>query len=224
MLTSLTPLLLPPYPAYCYSYDPVSSTEKFFSNIPDEMLRYERDSKVPLEVRDAVRQRLEEMRTMSRPTLDQRLFLAARKHADIMIKIRDIWSTRLAVEEWTLCKVDFIDVFPRSPRYYHRAGADGFVQKRSTAKWRHRVLAFFLPLRRVLRWDVIGPKVLILKGPDMGRTGRIVGIIKSRSEAIVRVDGTTREMRILELSDIARQLPDDSKTNAATWWAGNKGK
>lgn len=36
-------------------YDPVSSTELFFNDIPDEMLRYERDSKVPLAVRDAVR-------------------------------------------------------------------------------------------------------------------------------------------------------------------------
>lgn len=58
-------------------------------------------------------------------------------------------------------------------------------------------------------------QVLILKGPDKGRTAKIVGIIKSRSEAIVRVDGSTREMRILELSDIARQLPDDPKMLAA---------
>lgn len=35
-------------------YDPISSTEKFFNDIPDEMLRYDRDSKIPLEVRDAV--------------------------------------------------------------------------------------------------------------------------------------------------------------------------
>lgn len=63
---------------------------------------------------------------------------------------------------------------------------------------------------------VCAAQVLILKGPDKGRTGKIVGIIKSRSEAIVRVDGTTREMRILELSDVARQLPDDPKMTAST--------
>ncbi|CAM9603119.1 unnamed protein product [Laminaria digitata] len=91
-------------------YDPVSSTEKFFNDIPDDMLRYERNSKVPLDIRDAV---------------------------------------------------------------------------------------------------------LVLKGPDKGRTGKIVGIINSRNEAIVRMDGTTREMRILELTDIARQLPDDPKMAAA---------
>ncbi|CBJ29360.1 conserved unknown protein [Ectocarpus siliculosus] len=92
------------------AYDPVSNTEKFFMDIPDEMLRYERDSKVPLAVRDAV---------------------------------------------------------------------------------------------------------LILKGPDKGRTAIVVGIIKSRNQAVVRTDGTlTREMRILELSDIARQLPDDPKMTA----------
>ena len=38
-----------------YRYDPVSSTEKFFNDIPDDMLRYERNSKVPLDIRDAVR-------------------------------------------------------------------------------------------------------------------------------------------------------------------------
>eukprot|EP00904_Undaria_pinnatifida_P013286 jgi/Undpi1/9088/HiC_scaffold_26.g11548.m1 len=91
-------------------YDPVSSTEKFFNDIPDEMLRYERNSKVPLDIRD---------------------------------------------------------------------------------------------------------EILILKGPDKGRTGKIVGIIKSRNEAIVRVDGATREMRILEITDIARQLRDDPKMVAA---------
>lgn len=48
-----------------------------------------------------------------------------------------------------------------------------------------------------------------MKGPDKGRTGRLVGIIKSRNEGIVRIDGKVREMRILELTDIARQLPDD---------------
>lgn len=36
-------------------YDPVSSTEPFFNDITDDMLRYERNSKVPLAVRDAVR-------------------------------------------------------------------------------------------------------------------------------------------------------------------------
>lgn len=51
--------------------------------------------------------------------------------------------------------------------------------------------------------------MLILKGPDKGRTAHIVGIIKSRSEAIVRIDGKVREMRILELNDIARTLRDD---------------
>lgn len=56
----------------------------------------------------------------------------------------------------------------------------------------------------------------------MGRTGKIVGIIKSRSEAIVRVDGTTREMRILELSDIARQLPDDPKMTVTAGRGGSK--
>ena len=39
----------------CDRYDPVSSTEKFFNDIPDEMLRYERNSKVPLDIRDEVR-------------------------------------------------------------------------------------------------------------------------------------------------------------------------
>lgn len=58
-------------------------------------------------------------------------------------------------------------------------------------------------------------QVLILKGPDKGRTGKIVGIIKSRNEGIVRIDGTTREMRILELTDIARQLPEDPKMAGA---------
>lgn len=38
-----------------HRYDPVSSTEKFFNDIPDDMLRYERNSKVPLAIRDAVR-------------------------------------------------------------------------------------------------------------------------------------------------------------------------
>lgn len=56
--------------------------------------------------------------------------------------------------------------------------------------------------------------MLILKGPDKGRTGRVVGIIKSRGEGIVRVDGKVREMRILELQDIARQLPDGPTTTA----------
>ncbi|CAN0246922.1 unnamed protein product, partial [Discosporangium mesarthrocarpum] len=35
-------------------YDPVSSTEKFFTDIPDEMLQYDRDNKVPVETRDEV--------------------------------------------------------------------------------------------------------------------------------------------------------------------------
>lgn len=59
-------------------------------------------------------------------------------------------------------------------------------------------------------------QVLILKGPDKGRTAVIVGIINSRNQAVVRVDGVlTREMRVLELTDIARQLPDDPKMAAA---------
>lgn len=59
-------------------------------------------------------------------------------------------------------------------------------------------------------------QVLILKGPDKGRTAIIVGIINSRNQAVVRVDGVlTREMRVLELTDIARQLPDDPKMAAA---------
>ena len=62
--------------------------------------------------------------------------------------------------------------------------------------------------------------MLILKGPDKGRTGKIVGIIKSRNEGIVRIDGTTREMRILELTDIARQLPDDPKMVTAAGGGG----
>lgn len=58
-------------------------------------------------------------------------------------------------------------------------------------------------------------QVLILKGPDKGRTAIIVGIINSRNQAVVRVDGVlTREMRVLELTDIARQLPDDPKMAA----------
>eukprot|EP00903_Cladosiphon_okamuranus_P007553 g7327.t1 len=96
-------------------YDPVSSTEPFFNDITDDMLQYERNSKVPLAVRDAV---------------------------------------------------------------------------------------------------------LILRGPDKGRTAIIVGIISSRNQAVVRVDGVlTREMRVLELTDIARQLPADPKM-AATAAAG----
>lgn len=59
-------------------------------------------------------------------------------------------------------------------------------------------------------------QVLILKGPDKGRTAIIVGIINSRNQAVVRVDGVlTREMRVVELTDIARQLPDDPKMAAA---------
>ena len=61
----------------------------------------------------------------------------------------------------------------------------------------------------VLMVLLMASQVLVLKGPDKGRTGKIVGIIKSRNEGIVRLDGPTREMRILELTDIARQLPDD---------------
>lgn len=55
-------------------------------------------------------------------------------------------------------------------------------------------------------------QVLILKGPDKGRTATIVGIVSSRSQAVVRVGGNQRrEMRVLDLTDIARQLPDDPK-------------
>jgi len=67
--------------------------------------------------------------------------------------------------------------------------------------------------------------VLILKGPDKGRTAVIVGIISSRSQAVVRVDGTrTREMRVLDLGDIARQLPDDSKANGRGGGGGGGSK
>lgn len=62
--------------------------------------------------------------------------------------------------------------------------------------------------------------MLILKGPDKGRTARIVGIIKSRNEAIVRVDGKVREMRILELNDVARTLPDDDGAKLAAKKSG----
>ncbi|CAN0052709.1 unnamed protein product [Scytosiphon promiscuus] len=100
-------------------YDPVSSTEKFFSDIPDEMLSYERDSKVPLAVRDAV---------------------------------------------------------------------------------------------------------LILKGPDKGRTAIIVGIVSSRNQAVVRVGGNQRrEMRVLDLADIARTLPDNPKAGGAGGGGGGGG-
>lgn len=52
-------------------------------------------------------------------------------------------------------------------------------------------------------------QVLILKGPDKGRTAVVVGIVSSRNQAVVRVGGNQRrEMRVLDLADIARQLPD----------------
>lgn len=47
--------------------------------------------------------------------------------------------------------------------------------------------------------------ILILKGPDKGRTGRLIGIIKSRDEGIVRMD-YMKEVKLLSLSDCARQL------------------
>eukprot|EP00611_Tribonema_gayanum_P013246 TRINITY_DN2404_c0_g1_i1.p1 TRINITY_DN2404_c0_g1~~TRINITY_DN2404_c0_g1_i1.p1 ORF type:complete len:343 (-),score=92.84 TRINITY_DN2404_c0_g1_i1:259-1287(-) len=47
--------------------------------------------------------------------------------------------------------------------------------------------------------------ILILKGPDKGRTGRLIGVIKSRQEAIVRMDHN-KEVKLLSLGDIAKQL------------------
>jgi hypothetical protein len=57
--------------------------------------------------------------------------------------------------------------------------------------------------------------VLILRGPDKGRTGRLIGIIKSRSEGIVKTDHD-KGVKLLLLSDIAKQLsPDAMKTAVA---------
>ncbi|CAM9705766.1 unnamed protein product [Phaeothamnion confervicola] len=52
-------------------------------------------------------------------------------------------------------------------------------------------------------------EVLILKGPDKGRTGRLLGVIKSRGEGVVKVDGTVREVKLLDLQDLGKLLPDD---------------
>lgn len=49
-----TPAVVLPRQPRRRRYDPVSSTEPFFNDITDDMLRYERNSKVPLAVRDAV--------------------------------------------------------------------------------------------------------------------------------------------------------------------------
>eukprot|EP00953_Heterococcus_sp_UTEX-ZZ885_P036511 18799-Heterococcus_DN1.PRE.5 len=70
-----------------------------------------------------------------------------------------------------------------------------------------------------LLYDTKPPEVkdaiLILKGPDKGRTGRLIGIIKSRSEGIVKTDHD-KGVKLLLLSDIAKQLsPEDMHTAIA---------
>lgn len=132
------------------------------------MLRYERNSKVPLDIRDAVRFGRVSVKNGARLLLYCSLGVFNRLLANCM------WC------EWFSC-------------FFFSALCTHVTQ------------------------------VLVLKGPDKGRTGKIVGIIKSRNEAIVRMDGTTREMRILELTDIARQLPDDPKMVAAASAASGTG-
>mmetsp|Transcript_3342 Transcript_3342/g.5199 ORF Transcript_3342/g.5199 Transcript_3342/m.5199 type:complete len:319 (+) Transcript_3342:65-1021(+) len=47
--------------------------------------------------------------------------------------------------------------------------------------------------------------ILILKGPDKGRTGRLIGKIKSRQEVIVKMD-YNNEVKLLNAEDIAKQI------------------
>jgi hypothetical protein len=47
--------------------------------------------------------------------------------------------------------------------------------------------------------------ILVISGPDKGRTGRLIGIVKSRGEGVIKLDAIN-DVKLVNMSTVAKQL------------------
>ena len=61
--------------------------------------------------------------------------------------------------------------------------------------------------------------VLVLRGPDKGRTGKLIGISGAVSKGIVKLDtnGAYREVKVIDLSDVAKRQAADEEPVGGDW-------
>ena len=61
--------------------------------------------------------------------------------------------------------------------------------------------------------------VLVLRGPDKGRTGKLIGISGAVSKGIVKLDtnGAYREVKVIDLSDVAKRQAVDEGPVSPDW-------